>query len=354
MNQNNSGQQNTINKISKVCWNENGWKYPSGRLGKSKSKESCEYLYGYGHEEWIFDLDRQINGFHYSFLQTVGKHRDKYTGQKFNISLYSLNSENRIQYYIAEIKNVFVIDRKEENEIHEEYRRRDWLNEMYEQLKVVNADVANFKENENRALFNIRFEIKDVHWHDEKPIPIPPAERIRANYYNLLNRQQDLFHNIESVDDNIQFKKVLLKSTNPITRTTIAGDNEYSCLHNEIQNSFFEYLKGQYPDAQNIGLECFVGRNKVDVALREKNSALTIFEVKTYKGVKQSIRFALGQLLEYSHFPNNCRAISLKIVSHAPLNDNTRNYLHHLRKLYSLPIGYIQFDYNKKVIIEEV
>lgn len=66
-----------LNKISKLCWNTNNWQYPSGPTGKSADRKSHEYKFGYGHEEWLFDFDKLINGYHYAFLQPVNKHRDK-------------------------------------------------------------------------------------------------------------------------------------------------------------------------------------------------------------------------------------------------------------------------------------
>jgi hypothetical protein len=78
------------NKISRICWNTQGWRKPSGSQGKSKNKKAYEYRFGFGHEEWLLDTTKLIKGWHYAFLQPIGFHRDKYVGQKFNVSLYSI------------------------------------------------------------------------------------------------------------------------------------------------------------------------------------------------------------------------------------------------------------------------
>ena len=65
--------QNAANerRMARICWNDNGWVFPSGRLGKSKDKKSHEGKYGYGHEEWLMDTSKLINGYNYGFLEPI-------------------------------------------------------------------------------------------------------------------------------------------------------------------------------------------------------------------------------------------------------------------------------------------
>ena len=76
-------------KVARICWNTNNWQFPSGKAGKVSSDKSAAYetKTGYGHEEWLFDISKLINGYHYGHLQAIGQHRDKYQGEKFDISL---------------------------------------------------------------------------------------------------------------------------------------------------------------------------------------------------------------------------------------------------------------------------
>ena len=59
-------------KIARICWNKNNWIYPSGREGKSINKNSYEYKHGFGHEEWNFDIRKNIDGYVYGYLQQFG------------------------------------------------------------------------------------------------------------------------------------------------------------------------------------------------------------------------------------------------------------------------------------------
>ena len=72
--------KNNQNKIARICWNNNSWKFPSGLKGKSKDNDAFERKYGFGYEEWLFDKRKIINGKHYGFLQPlngVNKHVGK-------------------------------------------------------------------------------------------------------------------------------------------------------------------------------------------------------------------------------------------------------------------------------------
>jgi hypothetical protein len=66
-------------RFSKICWNYNGWHKPSGLDGKSRDAEAYERKYKFGHEEWLFDFDKLINGYHYEALHSIGKFRDMKT-----------------------------------------------------------------------------------------------------------------------------------------------------------------------------------------------------------------------------------------------------------------------------------
>ena len=34
----------------------------------------AEYKYGFGHEEWLFDIAKTINGYHYGHIQAVASY----------------------------------------------------------------------------------------------------------------------------------------------------------------------------------------------------------------------------------------------------------------------------------------
>lgn len=76
---------------------------------------------------------------------------------------------------------------------------------------------------------------------------------------------------------------------------------------------------------------------------RFTNSTPTYFEIKIEPTVKRCIRLALGQLLEYAHYPHDGRAARFVVVGDAPVSQDDKAYLAHLRETYGLPAYYSRF-----------
>ena len=152
----------TEEKIARICWNTHGWRKPSGVTGKSKSKNTYEHRVGYGAEEWIFDTTKDFKGYHYAFLQPIGLHREKYRGQTFNISLYSINDETRKRWWLGRIRKVTVLTEQESREAYVAYKKNGWLREMEDQLRDVRADVQEFSKQKPEGLI-LSYALKIAH-----------------------------------------------------------------------------------------------------------------------------------------------------------------------------------------------
>lgn len=109
------------NKISKICWNINNWKFPSGSAGKSPSSSSYESKYGYGHEEWLFDKSRIVDGFQYAFLQPLNLKTDRHVGNIYNIYLYTVY--NSVKFFIGIVNNATCISKEESKQIYRIYKK---------------------------------------------------------------------------------------------------------------------------------------------------------------------------------------------------------------------------------------
>lgn len=64
-----------MEKIARICYNDEGWLFPSGRKDKAVNKDSYEQKNGFGHEEWLLDFSKIIDGYHYGFLQPLSKRK---------------------------------------------------------------------------------------------------------------------------------------------------------------------------------------------------------------------------------------------------------------------------------------
>ena len=190
-------------KIARICWNENNWISPSGRKGKSLYKKSYEYLHGFGHEEWNFDITRITDGYVYGYLQQFGNVKSYHRGHSYDIVFYSINSitQNRKEYWlIGSIKNIKVIEPNESKRIYLIYERNGWIQEMIDDLDSIELDGKIVRNAKPESFFNIRFKQDDIHLLDE-PILIPrELLGLSAYYYNLYDRTDKTINKIPRFD----------------------------------------------------------------------------------------------------------------------------------------------------------
>lgn len=152
---------NKENRISKICWNDNDWMSPSGPTGKSRDTESYERKRGYGHEEWLFDFDKTIDGYHYSLIQSVENGRETFVTKNFDVRLFSRNSETSRIFWIGSIKNLEVISIHTADSVYKKYEQAGWIEEMAHQIKSVDGDFSYFQKLPPHHCFNIRFKPED-------------------------------------------------------------------------------------------------------------------------------------------------------------------------------------------------
>ncbi len=331
----------SINKLSRICWNTQNWKFPSGSQGKSVSIETYEADTGYGHEEWLLDKSKIIDGYHYAFLQPLFLKSDKHNNEIYNISLFTINNLNK-QYYVGEIKNVKCITREESKRVYKIYKSKTWLEQMRIDVERVGANYEKFNQTPPEILFNIKFKFKDVSQPDELLEVADNDNNITTNRYKLLPRKSDINFGTDNEEDETEGNK---KNTNK-RKKVFNSDCEYDPYHDQMQNAIFDLLKtsGQY-DYKKV----FIEKGRVDIKAKTKQGTWHYFELKT-DNPKQSIRKALGQILEYAYFPNTEKAEKLIIVADEKPNEDVIKYLDHIREKFELPITYRHFDLDTGVL----
>ena len=334
------------NKIARICWNTEGWRKPSGPKGKSKNKKAYEYRVRFGHEEWLLDTTKLIDGWHYAYLQPIGLHRKKYVGHEFNISLYSINEETKERWWVGRILNVNVIYPEESTSVYYIYKKNIWLKEMEEQLRSVGADVSDFQNVDPEIFAVIKYRTKSLQLLD---IPIKFSAddpTVTASYYILLNQKHTpkLFVGTKkfSFYPGHKKKKHSMKST--YERQSF----EVDLVHNKIQTNIFTQLSKIYGE-RNVGTEQDTGyESQIDLVVRDSNNKFIFYEIKTAYSVRLCIREALGQLMEYAFYPKANNAKKLIVVSPNPINSDTKTYLEAIRQRFKVPIYYQRYDSEKK------
>ncbi|MBT9538121.1 MAG: hypothetical protein IVZ94_08315 [Nitrospirae bacterium] len=297
----------TEDKIARICWNTNGWRKPSGMAGKSKNKEAYEYRFGYGHEEWLLDTTKNYKGYHYAFLQPIGLHREKYRGQTFNISLYSINEETKKRWWPGRIRNVTVTTKQESQEAYVAYKKNGWLTEMEEQLRSVGGKVQAFSKTKPEDFFVI-------------PTFLPLRSAIFIFRQGHTQKKGATESSYEAHSSNIDL------------------------VHNRIQTRIYQQLAKKF-GKDNVGTELNAGYGSLnDVVIKESNGKFIFYEKKTSYSVRLRIRDALAQLLEYAYYPNRNNATKIVVVSPDAVTKEAQSYLEHLRHRFGIPVYYQRYD----------
>jgi hypothetical protein len=182
-----------IEKISRISWNADGWAKPSGRKGKSTNLQTFEARYGYGYEEWLFDMSKTIEAigdkYHYSFLQPLHLGTDKHIGKSYKIWLYTFTEGRKL--LVGSIENAICISKNESERIYKRYREKGWLDEMAKDLKDVNTDPKKFKETDSNILFNIKFRLEDVKIYDSYRVISSNDPNVTTMRFKLLNKKYE-------------------------------------------------------------------------------------------------------------------------------------------------------------------
>ena len=331
-------------KIARICWNTEGWRLPSGPLGKSPDTNSYETKYGYGHEEWLFDRSRVIDGFHYAFLQPLMVESGMHFGKAYNISLYTIN-DARKKFYVGDIKNVICISKEEAEKTYRIYEKKGWIKEMVDDIRRVGANPAIFLKNPPKYVFNVKFKFEDVNKLDELEEISKEDINITTNRFKLLSKKKDFLIN-EVVDDDESEGEYRNEAKR---KAVFKKEVEYDPYHSRMQNALKKLLQESYRDEYD---KVCIEKGRIDVKARTKAKKWHYFEIKT-DTPKNCIRSALGQIMEYAYWPDSERAEKLIIVGQSLLDNDAARYMQCIRDKFRIPVYYRSLDMDKKILSKD-
>ena len=133
-----------------------------------------------------------------------------------------------------------------------------------------------------------------------------------------------------------RFQQFQLNTDNRI-RHNAESITEIEARHQKMQEGIIKILKARGYDkviaeAEHIDLRA------------TKDGVVHFFEIKTYDTAKSCIREALGQILEYNHFPNYIRAEVMHIIGPVAPSEDEVLYVKFLNNTYNLGIDYWWFS----------
>jgi hypothetical protein len=129
------------------------------------------------------------------------------------------------------------------------------------------------------------------------------------------------------------------KTTGWIKATYAERTLDVFLRHNEMQNRLKDRLRERGADF--VSLEARIGQRSVDVVAKV-GEELWFFEVKTASSVRQCLREAIGQLLEYALWPGAVLPTKLVVVGEPLSTPESVAYLEALNTSFPIPIEYEQ------------
>lgn len=333
-------------KLCRICWNSSGWRYPTGEAAQLESKNSYVSQHGYGTEEWLFNYEWLIDGYRYGFLQPIAKFIDTYSEQETDICLYTVSPE-RARVLVGVIRNVYIPDLFERERIYKIMKERGWIKQMRDDCLTYREETGTslFSQNSLKegGVINIRFRPVDV----ERFEPMKRVGRNHAIYKNSHYHPLNWTGRVPSSQPYLAGKWQSKGSEKRSERTRLRAAQAagtYDPVHTKIQNRVYDLLCDHYGKS-HVSYE----RDYVDLSVRTSRKTIFI-EIKTATTAKQCIREALGQLLEYAHYPSAKRSIELVVMGDSLLTEEDRSYLNFLKTRFGLPIFYSRYIWEEECL----
>ena len=321
-----------VKTITRIAYNSADWHHPTGDAAQQEMEGPYNNVNRFGHEDWLFRDEWQIDGWRYAFIQGVGNSRTKLVRERkpFDIVLFSLQPDKR-RRYVAEIEDAECLDDTQAEEAVSVFKRNGWLRTMEEEIHAIGGAVeALGNARWANHILNVRFRLGNVYRF--------PRDTFASGADLKLNR-----YTLRGVD---RLREKLVRngrrrgasdfpSVADYTRRAV-GPVQVSPEHARMQAILLKELQGEFPGARVVCEENFI-----DV-LVETSSELSLYEIKSDLAPRTVLRLAIGQLLEYSYFQiaGKGRNVTLVAVGRNPLSNEDADYLAHLRETVGLPFEY--------------
>jgi hypothetical protein len=323
-----------MQKLTRIAYNRENWRRPTGDAATHEIKTSYNSEHRFGHEDWLFRDEWQINGWRYAFLQGVNHSHAKLVRENapFEVILFTIQPDKR-RRYVAHIEDVECLDDIQAEDALDAFRQSGWLDLMKSEIQAIGGNVSALGDVEwAKHILNIRFRKENVYFFPVDTFASDTDPIRKINHYVLTDATP-----LKATLPVVPRRKGAsdLPNENAYIRRAF-GPVEVTPEHARMQKTLMEQLRSEYP-----GEKVVREHNFIDV-LVQTDLELRLYEIKSDLSTRSVLRQSIGQLLEYSYFQiqSDHRTVTLIIVGRNALSAADAEYLSHLREKFGLPLEY--------------
>jgi hypothetical protein len=169
---------------TRLTFNTEAWKNPSGAYGKCPGTANWEYRAGFGFEEWYRSeaLQREDNGqiWQYGYWQCFKNPQNHAAGIYKNFTVYTREclqgakgNNSGLWYKVAHYKQVYVLTESERQQAMQDFKHQ--LEQIRSTLQTMGIDVHQYFDGQPDAFpqLNIRFMVTEETYMFPKKYPMP-------------------------------------------------------------------------------------------------------------------------------------------------------------------------------------
>ncbi|WP_156831588.1 hypothetical protein [Desulfovibrio piger] len=338
-------------KLCRICPNTDSWKRPTGN---KKGLGDFAGTNGFGVEEWLSRKEWLLSGYkglpgdwRYAHITALWTKNNAYAGQDMRVYLFTYDNG---AWLVGYIDQAHLIDEDEAAWAVEQFRRKGWLNAMREDVKAIegNVDILSDKTVRTSPLgyASMRFKPDSLHFLPEPQRLIMNNWRYTVAYgWNPAYLGEVFPPDMLPGQENSSAQELARFSEAIRVRRAICA-KECSPRQAPIQNRLALQLATIYGPQ---GYQVLCEDNRVDISIRKDNYT-SFLEIKPADSAREAIRLALGQLLEYAHYPKADKADNLVVVSDAEPSPDDSQYIRQLRQRYGIPLCYVYWPRDAQTI----
>ncbi|WP_303868013.1 hypothetical protein [Desulfovibrio piger] len=332
-----------IHRLCRIYKNTNQWCSPTG--DKFGNGESFSDKHNFGIEEWINRKEWLLKGYdgtdinwRYAHITALCTPNHAYCGQDARVFLFTYTDGQAL--LVGYLDKVHILDANEAAWAARRFQKEGWLATMREEVQEVGGKVAPLsdkKVNEDPlCLVNIRFLPKSLHFLKEPRKISAPWRYTKAYECDKLEAAL-LLDELPAPAEPTEQELARYSEAARLRRAISA--KEFLPRQAPIQNRLYRQLVRDYgPEGYQVRCE----DNRVDISIRRKDYT-GFLEIKPADSAREAIRLALGQLLEYAHYPETDKAQNLVVVSDAAPGSDDERYIQKLQQRYDIPLCYVHW-----------